>query len=445
MPITVQHGGAAPLLEYLAGFSASRQKKKLQQAQQQALENQQLYGGLGQGLGNFAQSYALRSGQLQDAAQRQNYALGLQNNAAAHELQQIAARTQSAMDIQKQRDAADIYQSAAHDYARIYGEEPSSTPMTYQPQPMDMIAPEANMTDAATGMPMAAPLPEQGGVPAPVSNPAMTREYKNAQSSLVRLQDQRHLAAINPNLAPVDKQSQLQAFDQAIMRQQSILSRYPTPKPPTTEEELRQAGPMNGGFTELSDGTRVYGNGKGGLSFHDKASKPSAENVQRLLSWTKETNPLLREQGRQQFLMDSFGGDAEQYAEFKKRGGYASKIDLSTGEVTWHEPPKDSEGSGKQIFGDVAKNYDAMFNNLTTKEFGTVKTPKPQEVAAELKNRNSGIKQYIIDQKGLQPIADRLGDLLRQSKALAQKGESDVLVESEIAKLRKQLEDAMRE
>lgn len=272
MAINVSHEPNQRLfsaLQYLAGFGKSRQDVKMQEAKQQALQNQQLFGGIGQGIGNAVSGYASRSADLNDQQARFAQQTALAN--LGH---------QNDMAMLKQRDATDTYQKQAELYTRLYGESPGATSLGGmdfqsldlqggQPQTQSMGGGEEINMD---GGPMTAPQQPQGGVPMPVFNPGMAADFKRAQNELHKLSFKRDLILSNPHITMPDRQAQAAAMEPRIQQLQQLTSRYPQPKPPSSEEELIQAGIV----IPATDGGQWYQSGPNKWSKAQAAGKPQA-------------------------------------------------------------------------------------------------------------------------------------------------------------------------
>ena len=341
----------------------------------------------------------------------------------------------AAVALENARSGNDVYEQSLRTWDALqYGGKQGTGVSSGGGMP-SMVTPEmqgvgTNADGSVMSPEQAQPPLQEGRVPLPSIDPAMTSAYKEAEQRRMELVKQ-GMQIQTSDRSPADKAAALRTLMPELQQATMMTRRYQQPQP-TMQDMVQQ---------------QTFTDPKTGVMWHPKEIVPTLgpkqNQAETLLSWVKLPDPNLREQGRLEFLRNSFGGDDQQYEAFKARGGYG-EIDMTTGKVDWVEP-KESKSDGKTILGDPAKNYDSMYDNLTTKEQGNVTTPDPDKVTTELKKRDAGIKQYLIESKGLTPVMNRLTDLYRQAKSLRQNGEVDMAIAQEIAALEKQLNDAMAE
>jgi hypothetical protein len=125
---------------------------------------------------------------------------------------------------------------------------------------------------------MSQTFPEQQQGPLALA-PGNVKDFRDAEAELISLNASRKLF-IQGSHAPAEEmgfaQSFMPKYNAAKTRYNEL--RQSQPKPPTTEAELIAAGPYNGGFSVLSDGTR-FSVDKAGKQHFDKPSKAEVPNL----------------------------------------------------------------------------------------------------------------------------------------------------------------------
>jgi hypothetical protein len=258
----------------LAAFGAQRNQNKAIEAGYRQQAQQQLYGGLGQGLGNFVNSYAARTAHLADQATAQGYKLqDIAAETAGHASLQGAAQ-QAARQLENLKSANDINEAGAGAFIKEFGTTPDnyraaliqsartgsgamgvpSSPVPLAPSPDEGAqGGGASFGPTAMGPPSQTPLPPQIYGETPSSIPGYKNGYLPKQYAQMAQLDQAYRdVQADPSLDPALKSAMTLRLADA--RRNIIPGPMPEPpKPPNAQQWIQQGNiaPIPGSNQQL--------------------------------------------------------------------------------------------------------------------------------------------------------------------------------------------------
>lgn len=325
--------GASGFTNFLSGFGREQRRVHAVEQQMQAAADTALGQNIGQGIGNAASSYMSRKNALTDAATAHTY--GMEELAARTNAQQGIQDSiyQRQMDLEQSRSDNDMLEKVYAGFLSPGGNKTASRAMgggaSFTGAP-DMAMEPIGMNE--DGSPIMPEQPE-ATVPAPSVNPAMTPQYRKAQEDFEQIRASAIKAYSDPYMSKQDKIALGLRLQPAYRQAEFMMQAQPQQKPPTTIGEMRAAGVLNGGVTDVGDGSMLIPKGM------TRAMGSKTENVDRLLSWRELPDPVARKAAKRQYIEDAFVGD---YTAFEARGGYG-EIDMTTGKVQFIEPKEKND------------------------------------------------------------------------------------------------------
>jgi hypothetical protein len=344
----------------ISGAVNTRHQVKAQEAAAQDRATMQVYGGMGEGLGNVASSYA---GTMLN---QHNRNVDFQNDVAL-----LNQRGQQAQEFEALRSANDEHEYLNKAFLATQGIGGTPKAMMGGMDAGGM----PGMDMGGMVMPGMPPTMPEAKVPLPAQDPKFIPAYREAEQTVTESVRAIEKAELDPHMPVSQKNAIYRAALPKIFAGQQVLQRYAQPKPPTSEEELMAAGPMNGGFTQLKDGTRVTGS-KDGLKFHDPAKSPP--------SFTPPKDGIENANYQRTMIPNYDERVADGWMFITQRDG---KID--------HVAPKDSTqksfivadpntGTSQEYIGDVAELPDGTLihnKNVQVKERKSTNDDKAQQNA----------------------------------------------------------------
>jgi hypothetical protein len=209
----------------ISGAVNTRHQVKAQEAAAQDRATMQVYGGMGQGLGNIASSYA---GTVLD---QHNRNVGHQNDMAL--LNQRGQQAQllqdgvynRSIDVENARSANDIYEQSLRAWDAVqYGGKNGSSSMGG----MSMPGMDTGIGTNMDGSVMQPPAPPQGTLPAPAIDPGSTAMYRDAEQKRDELIQQGQRIQMS-KLPPGEKAAALRQILPDLHQTTQMLRQYPRP------------------------------------------------------------------------------------------------------------------------------------------------------------------------------------------------------------------------
>lgn len=259
------------ILDFLTSFAAQRKAKdeaeKGLQAQASAQENQawagaasNVAGGVIGGLvgtkapGDLTdiQRFQLASSFVPSMGRTTGVLGQISGDQAAVVRQQAAFDQQRAMETL--RTDENLRQLGAELHVQKFGELPPATRAAFEtrfgPGAMDIQGggQQAPAMEAPGGGQMGPPAPD--AVPAPVINPAITPQYREAQN-LISSYD---AMMSRPNIPPMERAAIEAQYGPRVAQARQIVQRMSPPAPPTDYKGLKGLGVLQGGVTETPFG-----------------------------------------------------------------------------------------------------------------------------------------------------------------------------------------------
>lgn len=377
MPITRYYSPSSLVmgpLAYLAGFGQEKADVERVEAQMKARENEQLYGGLGQGLGNLVSSYSnIKAKSHFDNVEHKNR-LGLMEQQQANYLALDRARTQN--NIQEMASQQAIETGIPYDLVSSVlsggggGSFMPSSPTSYDFQPDPYMRDDMGQAIGSLAQPQQPP-------------PGMTEEmvpegFKRAMSPqqsnhYSRLEDRKRHIMTSQTMNPQERYAELLQINQ----EQDFLRRNPSlipdpPKPMMTGPN-GQLVPMQLGqnFTYGPDGKPdggmlLWG---GGDDFKHVAPTKDAEERMKNYVYTDSTS------GESMPLVPGLNKFAD---------GSVAVVDKDG--VTYTPPNEQAEDRSYKEFTTL---YSNLSKNMTKKnQLGVEVAPSHEEVMKSINNMN---------------------------------------------------------
>lgn len=211
------------LLSGLGGLIAdavqTRQQVHAQEAAARDRANMQIYGGMGEGLGNIARNYASTKLHLQDQAMHNAQQMALQN-----------AQTLRYQNLENQRSANDIYEQSLKTWDALqYGGGKGASLQSPMIGGMPTEQGIGTNMDGSVMMPQQA-TPPSGEVPSPAIDPANTAAYRDAEQKRNELIQQGMRIQLS-KAPPAEKAAALRELTPQLYESTQMLRRYQRPQP----------------------------------------------------------------------------------------------------------------------------------------------------------------------------------------------------------------------